>query len=150
MSKLMTSKTCFGFTTGGHTGEEVFLAAYHPDRASLPLGRLTNVELNHYLCATLGLTGKLDELNDKNFARHTDVFTDYTCEIIPAADEKASPTLIVKNKKNKNKQLTISPFTNIVKSGRKGQEEIRLNSVIVYVDKNDTFYLPTSLADYMK
>lgn len=149
MAKLITSKTCFGFTTGGHTGEEVFLAAYHPE-GTPPAGNLTNVELNHYLCATLGLTGKLDELNGQIFARHTDVFKDYTCEMIPAENEKGSPTLVVKNKKNRNKQLTIEPFTNIVKSGRKANEEIRLNSVIVYVDANDTFYLPTSLVEYLK
>lgn len=150
MSKLITSKTCFGFTTGGHTGEEVFLAAYHPDKASLPIGYHTNVELNHYLCAVLGLNGKLDELNDQIFVPHTDVFKDYTCEITPSKDPKGSPVLVVKNKKNRNKQLTINPFTNIVKSGRKAKDEIKLNSVIVYVDKNDTFYLPSNLVEYLK
>lgn len=149
MIKLMATKTCVGFTTGGHTGEEVFLAAYHP-KGSSPKGNLTNVELNHYLCASLGLTGKLDELSNQIYARHTDVFADYTCEMIPAKDEKGSPTLIVKNKKNRNKQLTIEPFSNIVRAGRKANEEIRLNSVIVYVDANDTFYLPTSLVEYLK
>lgn len=149
MSKLLTSKTCFGFTTGGHTGEEVFLAAYHP-QGCLPLGRQTNVGLNQYLCQAAGLNVSLDELSQKVFARHTDVFKDYICEMIPAKEEKGSPTLVVKNKKNRKKQLTINPFTNIVKAGRKGQEEIRLNSVIVYVDANDTFYLPESLADYLK
>ena len=43
-----------------------------------------------------------------------------------------------------------SPFSNIVKSGKKGQDEIRLNSVVVYVDKNNTFYLPASLVDFLK
>lgn len=149
MAQLLTSRTCFGFTTGGHTGEEVFLAAYHP-QGTLPIGMHTNIEINRYLCAVLGLQDKLEELTAQNFARHTDVFKDYTCEMVPAADEKGSPTLIVKNKKNKKKQLTITPFTNIVKAGKKGQEEIRLQSVIVYVDKNNTFYLPTRLADYLK
>ena len=42
-----------------------------------------------------GLTHEnLEDLTNKNFARHTDVFEDYTCEIVPAADEKGSPTLI--------------------------------------------------------
>jgi len=150
ISKLMTSKTCFGFTTGGHTGEEVFLAAYHPD-GDIPLGMYTNIELNEYLCNLFGFTrNTLDELTGQNFARHTDVFKDYTCEIIPAADEKAFPTLVVKNKKNKKKQLTIKPFTNIVKAGQKANEDVRLNSVIVYVDENNTFYLPENLNEYMK
>ena len=89
MSKLLTSKTCFGFTTGGHTGEDVFLAAYHPDKASLPIGMHTNIELNAYLCALFGMDrDKLDELTEENFAPHTEVFEDYKCEIIPAKDEK--------------------------------------------------------------
>lgn len=149
MAKLMTSKTCFGFTTGGHTGEEVFLAAYHP-YGTPPTGMYTNVELNQYLCAVMGVSGKLDELTAQNYAKHTDVFEGYQYEIKQATEEGGFPQLLVKNKKNKKKQLTISPFTNIVKAGKKANEEIRLNSVIIYVDKNNTFYLPKQLADYLK
>ena len=148
MSKLLTSKTCFGFTTGGHTGEDVFLAAYHPDRESLPVGMHTNIELNHYLCALFGMThGTLEDLTAQNFVPHTEVFKDFKCEIIPAKDEKGSPSLVVKNKK---KQVNITPFSNIVTLGKKGQEEVRLNSVVVYVDKNNTFYLPAKLVEYLQ
>lgn len=146
VAKLITSKTCFGFTTGGHTGEEVFLAAYHP-AGTLPMGMNTNIELNHYMTAALGLTGKLDELTNEHFIPHREVFKDYTCTIIPPATEKGHPTLVVKNKK---KQLTITPFTNIVKVGRKGEEDVRLRTVIVYVDANNTFYVPRSITDYLK
>ena len=148
MSQLLTSRTCFVFTTGGHTGEEVFIAAYHPDRASLPIGMHTNIELNHYLCSLFGMThDTLEELTAGNFAPHTEVFKDFKCEIVPAKDEKGSPSLVVKNKK---KQINITPFSNIVTIGKKGQEEIRLNSVIVYVDKNNTFYLPTKLVEFLQ
>ncbi|MDR0430889.1 MAG: alkaline phosphatase [Tannerellaceae bacterium] len=147
VSKLLTSKTCFGFTTGGHTGEEVFLAGYHP-QGDIPLGMHTNIELNEYLCNLFGFTrDELDELSSQRFAKHTDVFKDYSCEIIPSKEEKGFPTLVVKNKK---KQLNIKPFTNIVTEGKKGDKEIRLNSVIVHVDKTNTFYLPESLAEYLK
>lgn len=146
MSKLITSKTCIGFTTGGHTGEEVFLAGYHP-QGTIPQGVYSNIELNEYSCALFGIYGKLDDLTAKHFAKHTEVFREFTCEMIPSKDEKGAPTLVVKNKK---KQMNIQPFTNIVTMGKKGNEEIRLNSVIVYVDKNDTFYLPAELAEYLK
>jgi len=147
MANLITSKTCFGFTTNGHTGEEVFLAAYHPQN-TLPLGMLTNIELNHYMCNLYGFNhDKLDELTKENFAPYTEVFKDYKCTIIPAKDEKSAPTLVVVNKK---KQMNITPNTNIVTLGKKGKETIRLNSVIIYVDKNNTFYLPVKLADYLK
>jgi alkaline phosphatase len=147
ISRLLTSKTCFGFTTGGHTGEDVFLAAYHP-QGDLPVGMHSNIELNDYLCRLFGFDrNKLDELSFKHFARHTDVFKDYACEIVPAKEGKDFPTLVVKNKK---KQLNIKPYTNIVTAGKKGDEEIRLNSVIVYVDTTNMFYLPESLAEYLK
>ncbi|MDO4754852.1 MAG: alkaline phosphatase [Parabacteroides sp.] len=150
MANLITERTCFGFTTGGHTGEEVFLAVYHPQK-NIPTGVKTNVEINEYLCNLFGFThDTLEELTEENFAPHTEVFEDFQYEIIPAADEKSFPTLVVKNKKSKNKQLIISPFTNIVKMGKKGNEEIKLSSVIVYVDKNNTFYLPEELEDYIE
>ncbi|MCD8042637.1 MAG: alkaline phosphatase [Tannerellaceae bacterium] len=144
IAKLLTSKTCFGFTTGGHTGEEVFLAAYHP-QGDIPVGFNTNIELNNYLCALFGLNNRLDDLTNEYFARHTDVFAGYKYEIREVKDR--NPELIVKNGK---KQLNIQPYTNIITTGKKGTEEIRLNSVIVYVDKNNTFYLPKHVAEYLK
>lgn len=150
MAHIITSRTCFGFTTGGHTGEEVFLAAYHP-QGTLPIGMNTNIEINEYLCNLFGLThDSLETLTAENFVPHTQVFEGYDCQIVPAADEKGSPSLVVKNKKNKKKQLSIAPFTNVVKVGKKAQEEVRLHSVVVYVDKNNTFYVPKQLADLLK
>lgn len=143
LSKLITSKTCIGFTTGGHTGEEVFLAAYHP-QDTRPFGMHSNIEINHYLCALFGLQGELDELTEEKFAKHTDVFEDYKYEIVPAKEEKGLPTLKVRNKK---KTLEIRPFTNIVKTK---DGEVKLNSVVVYVDKNNMFYLPESLEELLK
>jgi len=150
MSQIITNRTCMGFTTHGHTGEDTFLASYHP-QGTRPMGMLTNIELNHYMCSLYGFEPTfLSDMSNKYFARHTDVFKDYTCEIIPAKEGEVAPTLVVKNKKNKKKQLTINAFTNIVKAGKKGDETIRLNSVIVYVDKNNTFYLPESLAEFLQ
>ena len=152
VGQLITSKTCIGFTTGGHTGEEVFLAAYHPDDTR-PMGMITNVELNHYLAAMMGLSGQLDSLTASCFVPHTEVFKGYEYEIIsPAATDdeeetEGNPVLVVK--KN-NSRLIIEPFTNMVLSAEAGQSPIKLSSVVVYVDANETFYLPRSLEDYLK
>ena len=146
VSKLITSKSCIGFTTGGHTGEEVFLAVYHP-ADTRPTGMVTNVELNHYLAAMMGISGRLDSLSDSCFVPHQEVFKGYDYEIKPPADEKSNPTLVVK--KNNNR-LIIEPYTNTVLSTKNGESAIKLSSVIVYVDANETFYLPRSLAGYME
>ena len=143
IANLITSKTCIGFTTGGHTGEEVFLAAYHP-AGTVPTGMVTNVELNHYLAAMMGLSGRLDGLTASRFIPHTEVFKGFTYDIIPPVESRGNPTLVVKNQ---NQQLTIQPNTNMVKAGEK---EIKLSSVIVYVDANQTFYLPQMLTEFLK
>src|SRR5690606_7231598 len=63
---ILNSRSCFGFTTGGHTGEEVLLAAYHP-QGDVPKGHLTNVQINHYLQQVSGLTTSLQSLTDRIF-----------------------------------------------------------------------------------
>ena len=134
---ILDKNTCFGFTTNGHTGEEVFLAVYDPTPNRLT-GHHTNIELNHYLRKTMGLEQSLESLTNDYFAKHTDVFAN--CSYTIAVENKI-PVLKVKNKNN---MLEIQPNTNIVKLNGK---EIKLNSVVVYVDKNNTFYLPCSLRD---
>jgi alkaline phosphatase len=142
VAELLTSHTCFGFTTNGHTGEEVFLAAYHP-QGYLPTGRRTNVELNRYLSQVLALPSQ-DECTSSLFAPHSEVFHDCTYNIESPAEGEAFPTLSVKKGKE---SLTIYPFTNLVKVGKK---TVRLESVIVYVDRTATFYLPRSLRSQLK
>lgn len=137
IGQFITDRTGLAFTTNGHTGEEVLLAAYHPQSECRPYGMLTNIELNHYLCSLNGFThDDLDKLSDRNFAKHTDVFKDmkYTVE---------GTTLTVKKGK---KTLVITPNTNIVKLNGK---DVELESVVVFVDKNSTFYLPFALRDYL-
>ena len=103
------------------------------------------------MCNLNGKTfATLEQLTDENFAPHQQAFEDYVYEVIPAKNEDSFPTLVVKNPKNKKKQLTVSPFTNIVKIGSKGEETVQLNSVIVYVDKNNTFYLPKKLIEFLQ
>lgn len=152
--QFMSARTGIGFTTNGHTGEEVFLAAYHPQRDSRPYGMLTNVELNHYLCSLFGIThDDLDKLTDKNFAPHTEVFKGMSFETkdVTVAD-KTTKQLIVKGTNN---ELAITPFCNYVevatmKGNIRNVEIVKLPSVTVYVDKNKTFYLPRSVKDLLK
>ncbi len=136
VAKILNENTCFGFTTSGHTGEEVFLAVFD-QTANRLTGHVSNIDINRYLHQSLGLKQPLAELSDQYFAKHTDVFNGYPFSIVQGKDN--IPVLEVKNKKNK---LQIRPNTNIVVLNGK---EIQLNSVIIYVDKNNTFYLPQSL-----
>lgn len=137
---IMNTGTPFGFTTGGHTGEDVFLAVYHPE-GDVPMGMNTNIELNKYLCDVVGLQRPLDDITSEIFAKHTDVFEGMDYKIDTAEE---FPKLIVKNE---DKELIIPAFSSIVKLNN---EEVKLNSTTVYIDKNNIFYIPTCLRDKLK
>lgn len=135
--KIMNAHTYFGFTTGGHTGEEVFLAAYHPN-GDLPIGMNTNMEINKYLFDVAGLQTSLEDMTSEIFAKHTDVFKGLNYTI-----DKSTEFPVLKIKKGKN-TLTIPAFKSVAYLNGKPFD---LKSVVVYIDKNDTFYLPKNLVE---
>ncbi len=137
IAHILNKNTCFGFTTGGHTGEEVFLAVYDPTNTR-PTGFITNVQLHQYMAKITGVENQLETLTGTYFAKHTEIFDDLDYKILTNLKNNI-PTLQIKKKKN---TLLIRPNTNIVLLNGK---EIKLNSVIIYVDKNNTFYLPSNL-----
>lgn len=138
---IMNKRTYFGFTTGGHTGEEVFLAAYHPE-GTLPLGMNTNTQINNYLQDLLGLSKTLPEITDEIFAKHKDVFNGYNYKIDKT--NKDFPVLVVKKGQ---KTLEIPAFKSVAYIDK---QPFDLGSVTVYIDENDTFYLPKSVVEKLK
>lgn len=146
MAQVITARTCIGFTTSGHTGEDVFLACYHP-AGTRPEGMVTNVELNHYLASLFGWQpGFLSEMSDRHYAPHTRVFRGYDCTVLPAGKGEAGPTLVVKNPKKKNRTLTLPAYTNVIEVGDRKKSSRQLDTPVVYVDRNNTFYVPAALA----
>lgn len=142
LSELLNSKTPFGFTTHGHTGEEVFLAAYNPN-GELPLGNRRNTELHKYMYQASGLKASLADFTKEKYAKHTDVFKGYKYEI-DASKEGADATLTVKKGR---KTLIIPAFSSIALLNGK---EVDMGSVAIYVDKNNTFYVDRDLAGLLK
>lgn len=138
IASLYTKHTSIGFTTHGHTAEEVLLAAYHP-QDTRPMGMVINYELNDYLCRLFELGGQLPVLTDKIFAPHTEVFQGMSYSIKDGKKEGELPVLEVKKGSHR---LLASPFSNTVIFNKKA---IDLFSVVVYVDKTKTFYLPREL-----
>src|SRR5690554_595226 len=134
---IMNSRSCFGFTTGSHTGEEVLMAAYHP-LGDVPRGNMRNTEINRYLQQVSGLESSLEELSDRIFVKHTDVFNGMRYSI--NRDNPDIPVLMVTKGRS---LLEIPAFSSVAK---KNSKPFDIGSVVVYIDKNDTFYLPASLA----
>ncbi|KAA6336304.1 Alkaline phosphatase [termite gut metagenome] len=135
---IMNKRTYFGFTSGGHTGEEVFLAVYHP-KGDIPIGMNTNIEINHYLSDVIGLEKRLPELTKEIFAKHTKVFEKLEYSINKTNSD--FPVLIVKQGK---KTLQIPAFKSIAYFNKKA---VDMGSVAVYIDKNDMFYIPVKMAE---
>lgn len=136
---IMNAHTYFGFTSGGHTGEEVFLAAYHP-KGDIPIGMNLNTDINKYLYDVTGLKRSLSEITNEIFAKHSDVFKGLNCEI--GKDKSTGfPMLIVNKGKNK---LEIPAYKSVAYLNGKAFD---LKSVTVYIDKNKTFYIPKNLID---
>lgn len=142
VSSLYKDHSSVGFTSHGHTGEEVLLAVYHP-QMNQSLGVLMNYELHEYMCRLLELEGKLPKLTEEAFAPHDEVFKGMEFKILAAGAKKESPKLLVKHK---GKELLVLPFGNRVLLDGK---ELELNSVTVYVDKNERFYLNRSLRNLL-
>lgn len=138
---VINDRTCFGFTTGSHSGEEVLLAAYHPN-GHVPKGHIKNTDINDYLFKASGLKTPLPEVTKNIFAKHTDVFSGMNYSI--ENKDSAFPVLIVKEGKT---TLRVPASSSV---GYLNDEPFNIGSVTVYVDKNDTFYLPKNIIDKLK
>lgn len=139
IARIVYDRTCFGTTTYGHTGEDVFLACYHP-RNDRPNGVISNIEVNEYLCRQLGITGQLPRLTKDIFTSHTTLFPDAKTITIDSLD-KNQYRLTVQYKKHK---LVANSYDNYVTIDK---QIVPLESVIVYMKKNNTFYLPKELRE---
>ncbi|NVO01691.1 MAG: alkaline phosphatase [Bacteroidetes bacterium] len=153
VAKIITSKSYIGFTTTGHTAEDVFLSIYHPNNYR-PNGVILNDSINHYMCDILGIPN-LDKYTDVYFATDSLVFKDYSWRIDTTLSA-TYPTLIVENSKA-GKKLSIEAYTDfytLTSMKNKGQKtEKKMNSVAVFNQvKNKSgkiisrhFYVPFSL-----
>ncbi|MDR1170955.1 MAG: alkaline phosphatase [Bacteroidales bacterium] len=133
--EIMNVHTCFGFTSGSHTAEEVFLAAWHPS-GDRPTGHVANMQINEYLCKAMGFKISLPDLTRKIFAKHADVLAGLKYGI---AVKDNFPVLTVEKG---GKTLSVRAFSSVAYLNGK---PVDLGSVTVYVDKNETFYLPDDI-----
>ena len=141
LSQVLYSRTYFGFTTFGHTIENVFLAMYHPQGDVLH-GVSTNIEVFDYMARQMNLTDEMGKLTEDIYARHQQVFDGFDIKI--DSIDKYNRRLTVKNKKN---ILVAESFNNYVMVNK---TRVDLSSVIVYMDKTNTFYLPKELRKYLE
>jgi len=137
LSQVIYGRTYFGFTTFGHTAEDVFTAMYHPQGKELR-GVNTNIQLHQYMREQMGLLpDALENLTADNFADYREVFAGFDCKIDSLAPYDYQLTV-----KNKKKTIVMRSFTNYVMQNKQKTE---LSSVIIYFPVNKTFYVPKDL-----
>lgn len=143
---VINARTFIGFTTGGHTGEDVFLATYHPQGQTLN-GTIINTDVNRYMCQLLGV-GDLTDYTKKYFVGHKTLFPENAYSISLDKKDEKEPTLTITSNASK-KVLKVKAFENQVFVGKnvkdKNMRRIPLKTVAVYVEKNGEFYIPTEL-----
>lgn len=170
IAQFMTARTGLAFTSNGHTGEDVFLAVYHPNAKKRPTGMLTNIEINDYLCSLIGIThANLDDLTKQFFVPHREIVKDDECTITKVAltttsnvgkgrrsesvrggVSQAPQEVMALTIKTANSDIILKQSSNLAeihthKGGILDVKVVELPTVVVYVDKNNTFYIPRNI-----
>jgi alkaline phosphatase len=131
-AEIFNRRTYLGFTTTGHTGEDVFLAIYSPD-GNAPTGLMLNSEVSNYLQRTWNVN--LDSLTDTYYVPHTLVFEGFQQSI--DSTDKFNRVLTVKSDKT---TLRIPENKNVVFVNGKEQQ---FPTLMIY--NGISFYVPLSL-----
>lgn len=141
VSRILSSRTYFGFVSGNHTIEDVFLSIYSPSGKRLE-GVHTNEELGRYLCQVIGLKSDLVAESDRQFSPAEKVFDG--CEMSVDSSDPVNPVLTVKNG---DKTMVLPAYKAYVTLN---DERVDLEISTVYMKKNKSFYVASRLGEMMK
>jgi len=121
-------KTYIGWTTTGHTAEDIFLAIYAPEHIQRLTGVVDNYKIGRYIAEVLRLED-FEKITKELYTKHTEYF-----------DKKEIISLDTNSLhvKRNGKKLVFEANSNILKI--KGEKEIRLPSIVVQI--NGVYYLP--------
>ncbi|MDI6676419.1 alkaline phosphatase [Bacillus wiedmannii] len=129
LTTLLANHANIGFTTGGHTGEDVFLYSYGPQK---PNGLIQNIDIAKTMAKAMGFN--LEEVTNKLFVESELAFKRKGATVTIGNTDAENPVLIVK-RNNVKAQLFVNK--NIIRIKNK---EYELGSVVV--ESNGKFYIP--------
>lgn len=142
IASIYRERMKLGFTTGGHTGEETFLAVYAPTQEQRLMGVNSNIELHNYMHQLLGMNQSMIDLSKEYFVPHGQLFKGMKYEM-----KGDTPTEMVLKVKHKRHTLIVKPFTTIVEIDGK---KVELPISTVFSDKTGQIYLPKSILEFLK
>lgn len=134
---LLSKRADLGYTTGGHTGDDVFLYSYGPKRIS---GLVDNTDLAKEMANFMGI--KLDKLTKDLYTNAEEALNGKGMTTSIDLSDKENAVLVVKKGSTtfeipENKDIIIKKTTN--KSGKVTTTEIQTNTISVYNESG--FYI---------
>ncbi len=136
-TKLLSNRANIGFTTGGHTGEDVFLYSYGPEK---PQGLVDNTGIAKTMAKAMGFN--LDKLTNELFIEAKQAFKKAGASVTIDQKDPANPVLVASRKKGKA-EMPVNK--NLIRINGK---EYELDSVIV--ESNGSFYVPKEAVQLFK
>ena len=136
VTKILNAHVHFGYASGCHTSEDVFLAVYNPN-GQVPMGWIDGTDLAGYMYGLLGVKGSLDELTSQIFVKSDVLLAGH--ETAVEGDKKA-PVLVIDGK------VRVPANRSYIEV--EGQKK-ELASVSVYVPKNKNFYISREILNYL-
>lgn len=131
LGPIISKRSIVGWTTVGHSGEDVFLYAYGPNK---PSGLIENTQLAYICAKQLGFD--LNKIDAELFVDAHQVFKDLGVKLSINRTDAENPVLVVE-KGTKKAELPFSK--NIVITNGKVYE---MKGITVYAPQTDKVYCP--------
>lgn len=159
VAKTITDHTMIGFTTTGHTGEDVMLAVYHPANYR-PTGVVQNSHINQYM-REIWNNVNLDSLTETYYCRDSVALKGLSWSITAKTDSTYGKLVIKKTPKSKMR-AEIKAYTDFITIYNNNDvvKTIPLNSIAIYnylEDPNNPkiltfqrFYCPKNMGELLK
>lgn len=146
LNRVLATRTGIGFTTGGHTGENVYLGIYAPDSVKKLGGVVENTNLATYMAELLfGDVNRLNELTNQLYIDGEEALAKIGATVQLDTSNPQNVKAII-NKDNNVIELEL--FTNDYTLNGEAKS---LKSVMPYMYQNDInsgkFYIPQELID---
>jgi alkaline phosphatase len=136
---MLSKRARLGWTTGGHTGADVFLFAYGPGR---PAGLVENTEVGRTMASVMGID--FGQLNRRLFVDAAAAFGALGYQVALDKTDAANPVLVV-TKGTAKAELPTSK--NLLKLGGR---TVDLEGLVVRAEKLDKVFVPQQAIDLVK
>jgi alkaline phosphatase len=137
---MIAKRANIGFTTGGHTGEDVTLYVYAPTGVDQLTGTVENTDIAHYMEKILDIS--LEEATKNLFVPARKAFEAKGATVRFDATDKANPVIVVSKG-----EIEIKIWVNTSIASVNGAEK-KLDGVTVF-DGTNTCYVPQSAVDLL-